>query len=174
MAENRDAEVDPRFDPMFQRGYDPKVHGGRRPRVAPRHGTEPVPIVSFRERPAASSAEPVVRGAVERTPTDVAAADTAAAVEPASEVDEQEVRGLNPFRLALLVASVAAIGGAALLIWHRLTSDPYGTPYTTEVWALFWQQMGDSILVPLLTGGLIGLAVWLGLVAVSPRKSRHE
>ena len=34
MAGDRDAGVDPRFDPVFQRGYDPAKHGGRRPRAA--------------------------------------------------------------------------------------------------------------------------------------------
>ena len=51
MAENRDAGVDPRFDPMFQRGYDPAVHSGRHPRATPRHGTEPTPVIGSPEAP---------------------------------------------------------------------------------------------------------------------------
>ncbi|MEO8262593.1 MAG: hypothetical protein ABI566_08475 [Pseudolysinimonas sp.] len=73
----------------------------------------------------------------------------------------------NPFRLALLIGSVAAIAGSGLLFWRRLAQDPYGGSVRGELIDQFAQQFVDALLVPLLTGGLIGLALWLALGALT-------
>lgn len=141
MARAQDGGVDPRFDPQFQRGYDPKRH--RPPAVEPVE-TEPEPV--------------------EPEPVDTPADDTSAleASAPAPR--------LNPFRLALLLASIASIGGGALVVWKRVTEDPYYYGVGFDVTETFVHQLVDALLVPLLTGGLLGLCIWLALGALRPRR----
>lgn len=159
MAENRDAEVDPRFDPMFQRGYDPAVHGGGRVRPAPRHATGPVPVDAVRQ---AAFEDAVI-------PPDPAPAPAAVIRVVPPPAEDVVLRARNPFRLALLLASVAAIGGAAWIMWNQL-SDPYRYgPINTDTGAQFLQQFTDAMLVPLLTAGLIGLTLWLAIGALQRR-----
>jgi hypothetical protein len=134
---DRDAGVDPRFDPMFQRGYDPKVHR-RPPRVAE-------PMRQPRPAPDSPQAEPVDRQNSPAAP---------------------ETPARNPYRLALLLVSIAAIAGAALVLWRRLSEEPY---YGTQTGSLFTTQLLDNLTLPLLTGGIIGLCLWLALGAVQRR-----
>lgn len=160
MPSDRDADVDPRFDPVFQRGYDPTVHGSRRVRDA---AVRPGEWVST-----AAPADPEAAG------RGVPEAEVAERVAPETEgfepaVDEQ-VR-VNPFRVALLLASVGAIGGAALMLWLKIDEAVGTFPSPYDVGELFTEQFTDALLVPLLAGGLIGLSLWLALGAL-PRPRR--
>jgi hypothetical protein len=156
MAEKRDASVDPRFDPVFQRGYDPQVHGGRRPRSAPRHGTQPVPIVT-------TPPEPVVA---------VPAADHGAELEAATP---PALSARNPFRIALLVTSVVLIVVAALMIWNKVGEDVYYGGFSgTNQGLLFRSQLIATLPVPLLTGGMIGVILWLAIGAISSRRGVED
>jgi hypothetical protein len=170
MAGEQDAEVDPRFDPVFQRGYDPKVHGERRPRSVPRHGTAPVPIETFHE-----STPPI---AVEPPPTESRAPSLAPAPEPSpaeSAEPDLTLHARNPFRLALLIASVVSIAAAALLIWNRIGDDMYYGGFSgTDAASLFRSQLLALAPVPLLTGGLLGLILWLAIGAMSHRARADE
>jgi hypothetical protein len=85
-----------------------------------------------------------------------------------TEAEIAEPLPRNPFRLALLVTSLVAIAGGGLALWHRLTDNQDGS-FDTEHVALFVQQLLDALLGPLLTGGLIGLCLWLALGAVRRR-----
>jgi hypothetical protein len=166
MAGDRDAEVDPRFDPVFQRGYDPKVHGERRPR-APRHGTGPVNIETFREPAAPTAVEPP-------SPESLAPPlAVAPAAEPSSAVAAEAdliLHARNPFRLALLIVSIVSIGVAALMIWNRIGEDVYYGGFSgTDVPSLFRSQLLGAAPVPLLTGGMLGLILWL---AIAPGTDR--
>jgi hypothetical protein len=164
MAGDRDAEVDPRFDPVFQRGYDPKVHGGRRSHSTPRHATAPTPVA----RPMAVVPAPVDPPAAEKDARRLERVEPVERVDPMDYV-EPVASHRNPFRLALLIGSVLAIGAAALIMWRQL-NDPYRYGATgTDVGAQFLQQFTDSLLVPLLTGGLIGLTLWLAIGALQRR-----
>jgi hypothetical protein len=136
---DRDAGVDPRFDPMFQRGYDPKLH--RRPPRAAEPAREPRPA------PESPRAEPVDRQGAPVSP-------------------ETLPPPRNPYRLALLLVSIAAIAGAALLLWRRLGEEPY---YGTQTGTLFVTQLLDNLPTPVLTGGIIGLCLWLAIGAVGRR-----
>jgi hypothetical protein len=150
MAADRDAGVDPRFDPQFQRGYDPSKHRTPRvPRAERREPREDVPIPEV---------GPTV---VENVPS--ASGDGVA--------EERVVPRRNPFRLILLLASLAAIAGAALLLWRRIETDPYGGygGYAGDVTRIFLDQFSDASLAPLLTGGLLGLCLWIALGALRAR-----
>jgi hypothetical protein len=149
MAGNQDDGVDPRFDPVFQRGYDPSRH---RPRTASR---APSP-------PDAEPVEPPVAASVEAPPVEV------------ETEDEFEPRPRNPYRLILLLVSIAAVAGAGLLLWKRIEADPYGGygGYGGDTAQVFVQQFTDSLLVPLLTGGVLGLCLWLALGAL--RRRDHD
>ncbi|HEV7742216.1 MAG TPA: hypothetical protein VGO65_07335 [Pseudolysinimonas sp.] len=158
MAGKRDADVDPRFDPVFQRGYDPAKHRTR-PRAVK-------PAEARREGPRAEAA------AVEAVAVDPTPAETGTDTSPTAET-EYELPRRNPFRLVLLLASVAALCGATAILWNRLTSDPYyyGSP-NTDVAALFADNFIQAALPALTTGGMIGLALWLALGAL--RRHDHD
>lgn len=87
------------------------------------------------------------------------------------DLEDLEPPRRNPYRLILLLASLAAIGGSALLLWRRIATDPYlgYGGYGGDVAAVFSAQFVDSLMAPLLTGGLIGLGLWLALGAVRRR-----
>jgi hypothetical protein len=175
MAADRDAGVDPRFDPVFQRGYDPTVHGARRPRAVPRHATAPTPVATARPkspmREASDAASTVSAADVAETPE---SSDRPFAAAPAAESDDT-LRPRNPFRLALLVASILSIGGACLLIWNRIEENPYYQGFSgADVPSLFRSQLTEAALVPLLTAGLLGLALWLAIGALGHRRRIDE
>ena len=151
MAGDRDAGVDPRFDPVFQRGYDPQKHRTRTPKRPP---------------PAEERAEGT---RLEAEPAEPATPVTAVA-SPVDEPDDITPRR-NPFRLILLLASIAAIAGAGLLLWKRIETDPYGGygGYAGDVGRIFLDQLSDALLAPLLTGGLLGLCLWIALGALRRR-----
>lgn len=123
-------DVDPRFDPVFQRGY--------RPAKAP--------------APA---------------PADTAPADEGQA-DDAAELDHRPHRGIR-YRLVLLVASVAAVVTGAALVWYRLTADPIDIDTGGDTVQLFRSQLVDSLVLPLLMAGLIGVILWLALGALRDR-----
>ena len=167
MAADRDADVDPRFDPVFQRGYDPSVHGARRARSAPRHGTEPVPIVSHREVPP----EPIPEA---RTPAPASAAEPDTEAVRATD-DDLTLRTRNPYRLALLIASLVFIAGGALAIWNRVGEDVYYGGFSgTNQALLFRSQLIAALPVPVLTGGILGLILWLAIGAMAHRAKADE
>lgn len=155
MARKEDADVDPRFDPVFQRGYDPAQH---RTRVRP-------PV----ETPARESA-PTRPETFAPAPDRAPSGDSALDERRPAELDDEPLRR-NPFRLILLLTSVAAIGGAALLLWKRVAEDPYGGygGVGGDVAHVFFQQFVAALLGPLLTGGLLGLCLWLALGALRRR-----
>ena len=82
--------------------------------------------------------------------------------------EEGEAPRRNPYRVILLLVSLAAIAGAAALLWKRIAEDPYGGfgGYGGDTGQVFLQQFIDSLMVPLLTGGLLGLCLWFALGAL--------
>jgi hypothetical protein len=142
------AEVDPRFDPVFQRGYDPQKHG------APKRRARPPRVEDERvETPATAPRD-------ERTPP-------AAAPVEQPEADEEAPRGRNPFRIALLLTSLGSIALSAYLLYLQLTRDPLQQYYGNNTGRVFWGQFVDSLMIPLLTAGFLGLILWLALGAVA-------
>lgn len=165
------AEVDPRFDPVFQRGYDPSKHGAKRARQA-----EPV-----RPEPAAPgpvAPEPV---APEPAAPEPAAPESALAAAPVAQIDGD---GMPPsedatlddppprrirYRLVLLLASLASLLAAGALVWLRVTADPLEAYYGSNPGILFRLQVVDALITPLLVAGLTGLVLWLALGALRRR-----
>jgi hypothetical protein len=163
---DRDAGVDPRFDPVFQRGYDPKVHGERRARGASSRAPAPMPIETFRAPEAPKATEPSPPAPAQQP----SSAETVLAAD-----DHLTMHARNPFRLALLIASVMSIASAALLIWNRIGEDSYYGGFSgTDAASLFRSQLLAAVPVPLLTGGLLGLILWLAIGAMSHRVRADE
>ena len=158
MAADPDAGVDPRFDPLFQRGYDPSKHGERRPHTAPRLSTGPTPVAPIRD------AAPV-----DTENADAPAAAPAPGPVPPAEAD-LTLRARNPYRLALLIVSIVSIGAAALMIWYRVGEDVYYGGFSgTNQELLFRSQLIAALPVPLLTGGVLGVTLWLAIGAMAHR-----
>ena len=145
--------VDPRFDPQFQRGFDPEVHKARPVKRA----VVETPVVE------APAVELVETG--ESSETRVVS--TGSTTEP-DVADEPPARQI-PYRLILLLASFAAIAGAAVLLWQRLTADPLDAYYGSNPGILFREQFIDALLIPLLVAGLTGIIIWLALGALRRR-----
>ena len=163
------AELDPRFDPQFQRGFDPAVHAPRtRPRppvVEPAETPGEHPAISEDSVAGVSTGSTTGAGST----TGVSTGSTTGA--GSTTDDEVEPRPRNPYRLILLLVSLAAIAGAGVLLWRRIEQDPYGGygGYGGDTAHVFVQQFTDSLLVPLLTGGVLGLCLWLALGALRRR-----
>src|SRR4051812_17034003 len=117
MAEKR--SVDPRFDPRFQRGDDPAMapasSSAARP-ADPKPARVPPaePGVPVGQSEPARAAEPD-RLNDPTDPTD----------DPTDELDDESapVTGRNPFRLALLIVSVALLAIAAAMLWWSASNQ---------------------------------------------------
>jgi hypothetical protein len=148
------ASVDPRFDPQFQRGYDPEVHGTprveERSRVEERREAPRLDTPGVEERHEAPGLE---------TPRE----------QPAPLDPPEEPTRRIPYRLVLLLASVGSVLAAAVLLWQRITADPLDAYYGSNPGILFRQQLIDSLLIPLLIAGLTGVILWLALGALQRR-----
>lgn len=165
-----DRELDPRFDPRYQRGFDPALHetpDDRRSSLSRPTAASPLDAAPA----VAASASPVPRAQVLVPPP----------VPPAAGLGELDQRGTwadddtsldaptrNPFRLALLVASLAAIAAsAALVVATYRTSYSYSSTDTSPG-ELFLTQFPQYAYGPLFTVGLIGLVLWVAVGAVIP------
>lgn len=147
------AEVDPRFDPQFQRGYDPSVH------KVPRRQRAAEPRVEERRDATRLETPQSVDAIAEADHPDEPSAASTADSDP-------EPPGTNPLRLALLLASLASIAAALGLLWQRVASQSYynGVPSNQE--DMFLANLIDAAVDPLLAGGLVGLLLWLGIGAL--------
>jgi H+/Cl- antiporter ClcA len=142
--------VDPRFDPVFQRGYDPAVH----------------PPVARRSVLRAPAAPP----AIGLPPVPVAAPDSPAVAVEAVEADEPEPERRNPWLLALLLVSIGLLVVAGLFLWSVGQNNFYssGTPDAAEIMI---QQLAYWLPPALIVAGVLGiiLRVALGAVRVARR-----
>ena len=186
MAERRDDGVDPRFDPVFQRGYDPERHGAGRTSRAQRARPEPPqpdaaradavridPRAEERSQATRLHAAPAAASSAETAPSRAAAVPSSL---PPVESDEpgdgdSAPSRRNPFRLALLLASLAALAAAVVLLWSRFAADPQDYYYGSNAGKLFQQQLVETLPGPLLIAGLAGLIAWLALGALAAAPS---
>lgn len=126
MSDDKDVEIDPRFDPAFQRGFDQSIPIEEYVPAAPqrdRSATGAIPA----QAPAPSRVDPLPATAVvapaptarpaERVEADAAAdvhadADAESAVDAVPEADSSPSR--NPFLLSLIVIAIALV---AVGVW---------------------------------------------------------
>jgi hypothetical protein len=117
MTDQGTPNIDPRFDPAFQRGFDGSVTVTRR-RAAP--GTPSVTPAQDRSAQQAPVQRPNLPARPPVSPPEVAAA---VETEPEADVVEEEVvvtRGANPFVIALwVIAAVLVAVGAWGIEWAR-------------------------------------------------------
>lgn len=134
-------DVDPRFAPEFQRGYDPATH--RSPRPTPR-------VEERREatRLEAPAEEPVPH------------AEDAEIIPPPRR---------NPFLIALPIIAAVLLAACVLLIvrWTSAYSDQFGPTNRNE--DADWLAVGMVAAPGLLVGGLLAVTLWLTILSFTPR-----
>jgi hypothetical protein len=158
-------EIDPRYDPAFQRGYDGAVATGSRTDAAARRTAPHVTTALQRPvaqaaapRPAADAFEQVVSSPPVATEPDAAPAVSAPAV---AQVVAPALRPpwTNPFAIAVAIIGIAVLGAGVWLLQetYQLTQSENGFQTQTDYWFLQWGMIGG----PIFTG--LGIAI---LVAV--------
>ncbi len=167
-----DRTVDPRFDPRYQRGYDPAaVPVSAQPVTVRPPSDEPVRVAPASPVPPASDDRPK---AVDE------ALDEPFEHEDEDELVEGSIR--NPFRLALLLASLGLIVIAVALMWW-VASNPNAFLFGSAVeTAASWMFQEVTTVVPpaAMVAGFVGLGAWLGLGALAslrtppPRHPEHD
>ncbi len=174
-----DRDLDPRFDPRYQRGFDPALHETPDDRDAPRsslsrptalaQASTPAPL--YQGEAAAPYAGPpgLERAAVldELDPRDADEPDDL------DSDDELERSRLNPFRLALLLVSLAALVAASALFGMLVTS--YSTGFSSDTFTqIFFYQVASTAPAPLISGGILGIVLWIASGAFLGGGSRGE
>jgi len=155
--------VDPRFDPRFQRGYDPAVHAV--PSPEPELSPEPDPI------PEVAAFAPVARA---EAPARADGFEQLGLV-GALPVEERAPRRTNPYRVALGVASVALLVlGVVMIVVALQPRNDSVSDVTTAVWLSQLTQYGPLLALGPLLAGLIGLLLWVALSAIAPRSPLDE
>lgn len=153
-------EIDPRFDPIFQRGY---VSSDRTPAVPQVSGTRPPELVGLPpvvDVPRPEKLQPEKLHAI--TPDDY----SADAVGP-------QPRGINPYIVSLwIIGVVLAVGGTALLFvgFLGLFTGFSGSSERNQN-LQFLYILGNTFAAPLIT---VGLATIAGLIFISAWKSWHR
>ena len=166
MPEER--SLDPRFDPRYQRGFDPSTMP-----VEPE--TLRAPVEQVGPVPPASTVPPPPTRERERLGTD-----------DGGDGDEEFVPGSsrNPFRLALLLVSIGFLVLAAAILWWTANNQSaylYGSAVETAQGWMF-QSLTTTLPPAAIVAGFVGLAIWLGLGALGakaaaparPERARDE
>jgi hypothetical protein len=150
-------EIDPRYAPQFQRGFDATQH------VAP----------PARRGPARLAGGPPPTA--QRVPDPPPLTRVPEVAEPDAD-DAQAERASGPAPLTwwdwLLPAIGAGLILVALLLWGRLATDTsiYFGSGTSDQWELFLQQAGYTLPGPLLSAGILAVTGGIVLQAVRPRR----
>lgn len=159
-----DDAVDPRFDPRFQRGYDPRRHGTA-PLRPPRHEAPPpvipAPVVPAARQPPTlepnPAPPPTIKPQVEVAPGDPA---PEAPESPAGDDFEAPPRRNVPL-LALLVVGIASMLMALALVAAELHAQTAFTSSQPELSEMFWQYARAMAPQPLFAGGVAAVVAWL-------------
>jgi hypothetical protein len=155
---DKDARVDPRYDPAFQRGFEGTVTSGLRSRTAVRRSAlvSPAPYRSAEPEPDVEE-----YGVQEATTTRTGAEaepEPAPAYVAAPQAGVRELRR-NPFLIALLVLGlVMVIGGAAWANQARQTvADRGGASTELDYWFLQATVVGAPLTIVAGIGILAGV-----------------
>jgi hypothetical protein len=148
MPEER--SLDPRFDPRYQRGFDPS--------------TMPVDPATLHEP--VEEAAPVA-------PVSAVPATRREHDEPHPSDDDDEgdlpVSTRNPFQLALLLGSVGLLVLAAAILWWSANNQSaflYGSAVETA-WSWMFQALTQMVPPAATVAGFLGLGAWLALGALA-------
>ena len=155
MADSENARVDPRFDPLYQRGYAPSVDATRQ--VSGRRATAPGPIYPAPPPELDAGGPPRSASAVENSLDPVGSSpEDAAGRAPL-------VSGLNPYVRALAIMSVAfVVLGAGAAVWANSASwAPSSTNGRTAIQMQIIQNLVLQFSTPVVT---VGFAIGVGLV----------
>lgn len=193
VAEERDdGAFDPRYDPSFQRGYQPQP--GERPRTRVRTDApdsayrRPSSLLDAGTRP---PAEPrpeqrdydyaVVRASDMVAPTADAVDALPAAMEPEPALvvaapgvlDRLEVNPKrNPLILTLWIVGAGFVVLGIVLYCISVTASYSGPTPSSDVGSLVFAQLGWMLAGPLITVGLLTLVGLLFLTALAGRRTR--
>jgi hypothetical protein len=116
MSDDKDVEIDPRFDPAFQRGFDPSIPIEEYvPAPLPRRvsAARPAPEPVAKAAPAPLTRPPLVTDAAEVDPA-VSAVLPDAEPETASDPSLESSPSRNPFLLFLGIIAIALVAAG---IW---------------------------------------------------------
>lgn len=142
--------VDPRFDPRYQRGFDPSTMPVEPETLrAPVEDAGPVPPAST--VPAAKAHEPHGFD------------------EPDDDDELEPLPTRNPFRLALLLTSIGLLAIATAIMWWTATNRSaflWGSARETPLTWMF-QQMTQIVPAAAAVAGFVGLGAWLALGALA-------
>jgi hypothetical protein len=182
-------DIDPRFDPAFQRGYKPKPGERQRTRVRP---AEQVTSPPGAAAPAAAVARPVSAASDEvpwaddepepevAPPAHVVEVVSGVAVEQDyAEEGTPLLSGVetaprrNRYFLALWVMGIGFVA-LGILLYVMSVATSYTTTNTngSDVVQLVFSQLGWMLAAPLITVGLLTLVVLVLIQALRPRVRR--
>jgi|GEM_PF-1050730 len=178
-------EIDPRYDPAFQRGYDGTVATGSRSEAATRRTTPHVTSALQRSAsahsapPAGVQSAPGQSGSAERSARDAGGAapahadpDAAAAASAPTvvHVAAPTLRApwTNPFAIIVTLVGIGVLGTGVWLLQEtfQLTQSEDGFQTQTDYWFLQWGMIAAPIFVSLgiaiLVAVLVMCAVYWG------------
>ena len=163
MADSENARVDPRFDPLYQRGYAPSVDAARQ--VSGRRAIAPGPIYSAPPPELRAGGQSRSASTVENSmdPVDSSSEDATAGA--------PLVSGRNPYVRALAIMSVAfVVLGAGAAVWANAAS---WAPSSTTGRAAIQMQIIQSLVLQFSTPVVtVGFAIGVGLVFLKLVTSR--
>jgi hypothetical protein len=180
-------DIDPRFDPAFQRGYKPKPGERARTRVKPAEQVTSAP------GPAPAASPRLVSSAADEVPwpddePEPEVAPPGHIVEVVSGVAVQQdfvdeganlLAGVetaprrNRYFLALWVMAIGFIAlGILLYVMSVATSYTTNNTNGSDVVQLVFSQLGWMLAAPLITVGLLTLVVLVLIQALRPRLRR--
>jgi hypothetical protein len=169
MSDDKNSGVDPRFDPAFQRGFDPAIPITEYvPPPIPRKSTasppSPVPISVTAPVPAATPSPPAAQ-----TPTAEASdeSETSTADEPRAEGAPDVSASRNPFLLFLGIIAVALV---ATGIWLFVRSGDAFNSTVVRSQGDFMSLTATIDIAPFIA--LLGAATAIGVLFVFAAKYR--
>jgi hypothetical protein len=179
-------DIDPRFDPAFQRGYKPKPGERLRTRVRPApQVTNPPGPAATPSRPVSSASDEVPWADDEPEPEAVPPAHVVEVVSGVAVEQDYVEEGApllagvetaprrNRYFLTLWVMAVGFIA-LGILLYVMSVATSYTTTNTngSDVVQLVFSQLGWMLAAPLITVGLLTLVVLVLIQALRPRVRR--
>jgi hypothetical protein len=141
--------TDPRFDPVFQRGY-----------------SGPAPELVVRETVVDPPVRPVAAPDAYPAPAPAPVADDIGTEEPGAWAPPRR----NPFAIALLVVGVTMVAAGVWLTQAFAATSANGYTPDEQTIAILQQALGPALLL----GGIVGVVAWLvlGALAAAPGRAR--